>query len=134
MKILVVDDSALVYERVAELLPAPPGMEIVGHAMTAEEGLRCRRERAPDLVILDIQLPDGSGMDVLHQIKAESPGTRVITLTNYLEAQYRRRALQAGAHLFLDKSGDFHRLPEALCALQRHPPEWEAAIRAGPAA
>ena len=111
MKILIVDDSMLVYERVREMLSPFSEIEIAGHATTPGEALDLVRERTPDVVVLDIRLSGGSGIDVLRNLKADHPSPVVIMLTNYSYPQYRKKCLEEGADFFLEKSADFGQLP-----------------------
>ena len=73
--------------------------------------------KKPDVVILDIRMPDGSGIDVLQTIKQGEPAPAVIVLTNYPYPAYRQKCLQAGADFFLDKSTEFDQIPELI---ERH--------------
>jgi DNA-binding NarL/FixJ family response regulator len=111
MKILLIDDSALVVERLQEMLAPLPGVEVVGHATDIPEVLRSLRASSPDVVLLDLHLPGGSGIKVMETIRKEKPAIIVIVLTNYAFPQYEKRCAAAGAHSFLDKSKDFTRVP-----------------------
>ena len=116
MRIVLVDDSDIVRERLRAILN---GVEIVGEARDSLEAIDSIQELKPDVVILDIRLPNGSGIDVLQHIKESNPSTKVIMLTNYPYPQYRRKCLEAGADFFLDKSTEFDRLSEVLSQLNR---------------
>jgi DNA-binding NarL/FixJ family response regulator len=107
MKVLIVDDSAVVRDRLKEALSDVDGVEIAGEAADAVEGVRMAREIAPRLVILDIHMPGGSGIDVLHRIKEYAPGTVVVMFTNYSGEQYRKTCMSAGADYFCDKSMEY---------------------------
>lgn len=110
MRVLIVDDSALVRERVTALLSEVETVEVVGHAETVREATTSVEELHPDVVILDIRLIDGSGIDVLTYIKQHQPELKVIMLTNYPYPQYRKRCLEAGAEFFFDKSTEFEQI------------------------
>ncbi len=69
---------------------------------------------AADTVLLDLQLTDGNGLDVLAAVKPQRPGIHVIVLSNFATPQYRQASLAAGADVFLDKSQEFGRVPEIL--------------------
>jgi DNA-binding NarL/FixJ family response regulator len=89
-------------------------VEIVGQARDAAEAIMSIRESKPDVVILDVRMPEGTGIDVLRAIHEEKPAPRVIMLTNYPLAQYRKKCLEAGASFFFDKSTEFHKIPQAI--------------------
>lgn len=107
MRVFVVDDSALLREQVIGLLSELIGIEIVGQAQYALEAFHAICELKPDVVILDIHLIGGSGMDVLRRIKRLEPAPIVIMLTNSSTPPYRRKCMRAGADFFLDKSSEF---------------------------
>ncbi len=114
MRVFVADDSEPVRERILSMLREIPDVEIVGHA---EDSLAARAlvtALQPDVVILDINMPGGSGIEVLEDIKKLPRAPRVIMLTNHSQLQYRQRCLEAGADEFLDKSTEFEKIPEVL--------------------
>lgn len=110
MRVLIVDDSAVVRERVTTLLSEVESVEVVGHAETVREARTSVETLHPDVVILDIRLMDGSGIDVLTYIKQHRPELKVIMLTNYPYPQYRKKCLEAGAEFFFDKSREFDQI------------------------
>lgn len=115
MRVFIADDSAIVRERLARMLAELPGaVELIGQASDASEAARAIRRLKPDVVILDIHMPLGSGIDVLREIKREMPSTVVLMLTNYPHDQYRRRCMAIGADFFLDKSTEFEKVWEVL--------------------
>lgn len=114
LRVLLVEDSRILSEKLVELLSENPLIHILGAAPTAAEAIDLLRQRAADAVVLDLRLSQGSGFDVLEYLATRSPRPRVIVLTNYALAEYRRRAENLGAEFFLDKSSDFPRLPELL--------------------
>jgi DNA-binding NarL/FixJ family response regulator len=114
MTVFLVDDSPQVIDFLKEMLAALPGIEVAGHAHDVSTALRSIRTASPDVVLLDLHLPDGSGMEVLKTIKKEMPATIVIVLTNYAFPQYKQKCLEMGAHAFLDKSTDFTKIPRLI--------------------
>jgi len=114
MRVFIADDSAVIVERLADLLKDIPGVVLAGHAGDAPEAVRCIRQIKPDAVILDFQMPGGSGLDVLRAIRPNHPGLHVLICTNYPYPQYREECLGAGANFFLDKSAEFERIPAIL--------------------
>jgi len=107
MKLFLVDDSVLIQNCLEVLVSDFPEIEIVGRAETPLEAIKGIRELKPDAVILDIRLKEGSGFDVLLNIKAEDPSPVVIMLTNYPYVQYREKSMELGADYFFDKSTEF---------------------------
>lgn len=81
MKVFIADDSAIVRERLIEMLSGLKDVEVIGQAGSGVEALNSIQELKPDVVILDIQMPGGSGIDVLENIKKEEPALLVIMLT-----------------------------------------------------
>lgn len=115
MMIFIADDSDPVRERLTALLSDIEGAEVVGQARNAAEAIEGVRSLNPDLVILDIQMPGGNGIDVLKAIKRGPSPPIVIMLTNHAYPQYRKKCMALGADFFLDKSKDLERLA-AICA------------------
>ena len=120
MRVLIADDSDVIAERLAAMLADIDGLEIVGRASTVLGASRAVETLKPDAMILDLQMPGGSGIDVLARMKKDGVTTPiVIVLTNYSHAQYRRKCLESGARFFLDKSTEFDRVPAVLNQLMR---------------
>lgn len=117
MKIFVADDSAILRERMIQLLSELSGIEVVGQAQDALAAFDAICEAKPDIVTLDIELIGGSGIDVLRQIKNKNRSTVVIMLTNNSTPPYRRKCMEAGADYFFDKSTDFEKLKAILRVL-----------------
>jgi DNA-binding NarL/FixJ family response regulator len=88
------------------------GIEVVGQAANVAEAISAIWKLQPDVVILDILMPGGSGIKVLQNIKQAGAGPMVIILTNYPYPVFRQKCLQAGADFFLDKSTEFDQIPE----------------------
>ena len=110
MRVLIADDSAVVVERLITLLSELPEVEIVGEAQTSGEATERIRQLQPDVVILDIRMPGGSGIDVLETVKKFVPAPIVVMFTNFPYPQYRERCLRAGADFFFDKSTEFDQM------------------------
>jgi DNA-binding NarL/FixJ family response regulator len=116
MQVFLVEDSVMVRERLAALLSQIPGTTIVGHAAGAASAVRDILEKRPDLVVLDVQLAEGSGFDVLRELHARAPELPVVMLTNYSSDPYRQIAERFGARAFFDKSREFDRVREVVAA------------------
>ena len=111
-RVLVVDDDPQVRELLREFL-TPKDYEVI-EAATGEEGIRRAREDRPHLVLLDINLPDKSGLDVLREIKASNPEMGVIMVTAIQEEEVGREAMQNGAFDYITKPLDLHYLEKSL--------------------
>lgn len=111
IKVFIADDSLIVREHLVIMLDELIGIEIVGQAENVAEAINGILELQPDVVILDIRMPGGSGIDVLQTIKQDEPTPVVIILTNFPYPGYRQKCLQAGADFFLDKSTEFYQIP-----------------------
>jgi two-component system OmpR family response regulator len=114
LKVLLVEDSSVLAERMAETIRQIPEIELIG-TQDSEEGavLEIRRRRV-DVVLLDLQLKQGSGFGVLRAIGSMQRKPCVVVLTNHDSAEHERSAVELGAQYFLDKARDFARLPEIL--------------------
>ncbi len=95
------------------------GIQMAWQAQNAAEAIAAFQQLRPEVAILDIQMPDESGIDVLAHIKKESPQTTVIMLTNYPLPPFRKRCLEAGADYFFDKSTEFESVIEVLRLTQK---------------
>ena len=122
MKVLIADDSRMVVERLADLLDEVPGVQLVGKAKDAPEAIHAIMKSNPDAVILDLQMPGGSGLEVLRTVRQSHPSMWVLICTNYPYPQYREECVAAGANYFLDKSAEFERIPEILRELTKKAP------------
>lgn len=114
MRVFIVDDSDLVRQRLGAMLSQMQGIEVVGEARDALKATKLILNLKPDVVILDIRMPAGSGIDVLENIKRVRPAPKVIMLTNYPYPQYRKKAEDTGADFFFDKATEFDKVAEAL--------------------
>ena len=126
--VLIVDDSLALRERVVEMLTPVEGLQIVAQAQNASDAISSFQSLHPELVILDIQMPGGNGIEVLRRIKLEDPNTKVVILTNHSDPQYRKRCFELKADYFLSKASDSNRLIEISQNLAKHnltgePPE-----------
>ncbi len=117
LKVILVEDSSAIRERIAELVQAIVGVDLVAAYEDATTAINGIRNATPDVVLLDIKLRGSNGMQVMHQIVQSKIETKVIVLTNYAEPQYRELFLRQGAHAVLDKSNEFHRVKELLLPL-----------------
>ena len=116
-RVFVVDDVPSMRERLHELLEEIDGVDVVGDAGTPGEAIAGILRTRPDCVLLDYQLIDGTGLDVLRAVRPQAPDIVFVMLTNHANPQYRRACLEAGARFFFDKSIEFDRIREVLAEL-----------------
>ena len=114
MRVFIADDSSAVVERLADLLEEVPGAQLAGQASDVPEAIRSIQKTNPDAVILDLQMPGGTGLDVLRAIRVDHPYLLVLICTNYPHSEYREECLSAGANFFLDKSSEFEKIAAIL--------------------
>ena len=112
MKILIADDSKLIRERLIKLLSGYNQIELIEQAGNVSETIDVFNKLLPNVVILDIQMPDGTGMDVLKAIENNEYTPTVIILTNHPYPNYRKSYIEAGADYFFDKSTEFKKVKE----------------------
>lgn len=115
IQVLVVDDHAVVRRGLLQILAEAPGMVGTAEVSTGREALRAMQKDDYDVVVLDIGLPDISGLEVLKQLRVAKPELQILILSMYPERQYAVRALKAGAAGYLTKES----APEELVAAIR---------------
>ena len=103
IRVLTVDDHPLIREGIAALISAQKDMQLAGEASTASDAIQKYRDVVPDVVLMDLKLPDMSGIDALIAIRSEFPDARVIMLTTFEGDVDIQRALQAGARGYMLK-------------------------------
>ena len=111
LRVFVVEDSELIRKRIIENIDTMGGFEVVGFAESAGDAVKSISELRPDIVITDIQLKEGSGIDVVRKVRASPyvPRPRIFVLTNYAFPEYKRQCSVAGADEFFDKSSEYDR-------------------------
>jgi DNA-binding NarL/FixJ family response regulator len=114
MEIFLVEDSSLVRSRLTDALEALPGASVVGEADRADTAIREILAIKPDVVLLDINLADGSGFDVLRAVCRQAPEIDFYMLSNFAADPYRELAERLGARGFFDKSREFERVREMI--------------------
>jgi DNA-binding NarL/FixJ family response regulator len=113
-KVLIVEDSEIIQQRLMDRLAPFTDLEVIGliqHATEAEKSIRTLK---PEILILDIRLRSGNGIDVLEKIKDDAVRPVVIVITNFPHPQYRKKCLEAGADHVLDKSSEFEKIPQII--------------------
>jgi DNA-binding NarL/FixJ family response regulator len=102
-QVLIVDDDDLMRAGLVELLTSDSGIEIIGEAATGREAVEQARRLAPDVVLMDVRMPDLDGIGATRELAADAPGARVLILTTFEQDDYVFGALRAGASGFLLK-------------------------------
>jgi two-component system response regulator NreC len=111
IQLLLVDDHEVVRSGLRMLLENEEDVEIVGEAGTAEEAIAAVGELSPDVVLMDIGLPDRSGIDAASEIKEVAPKTAVVALTIHEDEEYFFKMLEAGASGYVPKPGEVYLYP-----------------------
>ena len=114
IRVLIADDHALVRAGIRALVEKIEGVVVVGEAGKGNEALELVKEFEPNLMLLDITMPDGSGFEVLEEVQKNYPTIRVIVLTVHEAGEYAIRALRQGAAGFLPKSAASTELEQAI--------------------
>lgn len=114
IKVLIADDHAIVREGLRQILADTRDIVVAGDAENGSDAVRLARRGDCDVLLLDISMPDRSGIEVLKQIKKESPKLAVLMLSMYREDQYAIRSLKAGASGYLNKQSAPAELVDAI--------------------
>jgi len=114
IRVLIVDDHPIMRVGIAAIINAQPQMQVVGQAGTASEAVRIFEAMQPDLTLMDLRLPDLSGVEAIRTIRAISPKARIIVLTTYEGDEDIHQALEAGARGYLIKGMPHDALVKAL--------------------
>lgn len=122
LRIVIVDDHAVVRRGVRALLESQPGWEVSAEATTGRQAVDLVRRLRPDVVVMDLSLPELNGLDATRQIVKESPQTEVLVLTMHHSEQLARDVLQAGARGYVLKSDADQNLIAAVESLRQHKP------------
>jgi len=112
--VIIVDDIAETRENIRKLLQFDPRIDVVGVAKTGEEGIKVAIATKPDVVLMDINMPDMDGITATERIRAKLPGTQIVILSVQSDPNYMRRAMLAGARDFLTKPPDVDELTSAI--------------------
>jgi len=119
MRILIADDHGIVREGLKALLDKQSGMEVVGEAEDGQSAVAMAEQLSPDLLVMDMSMPNLNGIEATRQILEHSPGTRVIILSMHSEKDIVKEALEAGVSAYVLKSHLFDEMLRALEAVAK---------------
>lgn len=117
IRVLLVDDHRLFCDGLRLVVAGQPGMEVVGTAENGRDALRLARETRPDVVLMDVAMPDLNGIDATRQLLADLPGTRVIALSMHADRRYVSGMIAAGVAGYLVKDCVAEELARAIRAV-----------------
>jgi DNA-binding NarL/FixJ family response regulator len=129
VRLFIADDSMIIRERIRGLVSGIEGIELTGEAGNVQGSITGFLDTRPDVLILDIRMPGGSGLDVLRRAKENTDSPAVIILTNYPFPEYRDIAARLGADYFFDKSTEFEEMAKVLKRLVREKENGETGVR-----
>ena len=115
--VYIVDDSDSIRQRLVWMLESMQDVSVVGQAGSASDAIAGILSTHPDSVLLDLNLGEGSGIDVLNTVHKQLPVVAFVILTNHSEPQYRRACARAGAEYFLDKSTEFESVRDTIAQI-----------------
>src|SRR5215813_7915694 len=104
IRVFSIDDHPLLHEGIATVIRNQPDMLLMAEASSGREGIQRFREHTPDVTLMDLRLPDMSGIDAMTAIRSEFPEARIIILTTFAGDAEIQRALEAGARAYVLKS------------------------------
>ncbi|MGB7623896.1 MAG: response regulator transcription factor [Terriglobia bacterium] len=120
LRILVADDHEVVRQGMRALLEIHPGWEVCAEAANGREAIELAKQTKPDVVVMDISMPELNGLDATRQILKALPRTEVLILTLHESEQLVRRVVESGARAYVLKSDAGRSLVEGVAALSRH--------------
>jgi two-component system NarL family response regulator len=119
IRVLIVDDHPVVRRGLESMLAGQEDIEIVGAAQDGQSTLRMARRLQPDVILLDIRMPDTSGLDIARELRQVLPEAKIIVLTTYDQEGYFQSALKAGVHAYLLKDTAHRELARAIRAVHQ---------------
>lgn len=116
LRLLLVEDQTVLREGLRQLIEGEPGLTVVGEAGTVQEGVAQAKRLQPDVLLLDLKLPDGSGLEIARQVLAQRDPPAVLVLSTYEDVALVKSALDLGASGFIPKSAAFAEIVAAVKA------------------
>jgi DNA-binding NarL/FixJ family response regulator len=120
IKVMLVDDHKMVSEVLSALLEREADMEVVAIADNGREAIRIARETKPDIIVMDVSMPEMNGLDACRRIMKETPGSRIIVLSMHSDRGYVIEAIKAGAKGYIQKTSAFKTLVGAIRSVQEN--------------
>jgi len=117
VRVVLADDHAMIREGVRHVLQATPGFQVVGEASSGREAVEVAERTQPDVVVLDISMPEGTGLEVLADLRRRAPATRVLVLSVHEDTEYVLQSVRAGASGYLRKDTTPGNLRQAVRAI-----------------
>lgn len=117
LKVVLVDDAPVIVSHLESMLAPLEGVKVLGSAGNVADALALIEYLRPDVIVLDLRLPDGSGIKVLQHVKAGAEAPTVIVFTAHPSVRVREMCLALGADYFMDKSLEFRRVAQVLTEL-----------------
>lgn len=114
VRVLIVNNHPLIRTALIEILALGPGIEVVGHAANADEAVEAASRLHPDVVLMDLSMPDGSGLDACREIRGRTSDVKVLFLASFDDTRQRAEALCAGATGLVLKDLDPARLTQSI--------------------
>ena len=124
VRVVIADDHPVVRSGICDMLTAADGITVVGEAEDGAEALRLTREEHPDVLLLDVEMPERSGVEVARELQTESNPTRLLALSSYDDQEYVQGLLKNGAAGYLTKENAPELIIEAVRAVARGEVRW----------
>ena len=118
-KVFIVDDHYMIIEGIRSLLQHEPGIELIGHAMNATSCMAFLQTNVPDIILMDINLPDKSGIDLCKDVRTKYPGVRVVGLSTFSQQSMVEKMIESGALGYVLKNGTREELLEGIATCMR---------------
>ena len=132
LKIMLVDDHAMIREGLHALIGDQPDMEVVGEAGNGRDGVEKAEQLQPDLIIMDINMPDMNGIEATRLIKASHPNIKVVAQSAFSESCFGDVMMKAGASAYVSKDKLFEELVQTIRSVAQLPPPCVSAVEWGP--
>ena len=129
VRVLIADDQKIIRDGLTMLLGLLPGIEVVGTAVDGDDAVRQVAAVAPDVVLMDLDMPRCDGVEATRRVVRDHPGTRVVVLTTYSDDASVFRALRAGARGFLTKDAGAEEIQEALTSVAAGQAQFDPSVQ-----